>query len=334
MAWDWDKFLRYLATPLGMGAWAESASLDGTPTKSTGAFADIANFFGAKTDISNTELGNWFKQNYSGTASDFINTLDDATLGSLLDQYYTSKDMFGYNQESFDYGAAVQELEKMINSVNGMSKPVAPDYQKIYNEAQEAIDAENQGLYALLDSNLARQTANYQDELGNLNQMYNDYTRQILSNDYIKNQQLMGSVGSALSKSKQSALEAGASAGARLAGNINTILGVQNKQTQQSLETSNQLAQAMLNQRQAAAGIRGNYNQMLNSDTQSRIGIQQGSTERKNNYAAQQFGTQQQIYDNQMSNYEGAMANHSSNPFYGSYQSYRQNKTYKNNQGY
>jgi hypothetical protein len=212
--------------------------------------------------------------------------------------------------------------------------PIAPDYEKIYNNAQTAIDNENKGIYELLDKNLSRQTANFQNEMNSLNQSYNDYSRQILSNDYMKNQQLMGSVTSALSKSKQNALEAGASAGARIAGNINTVLGIQNKQTQQSLETSNQLAQAMLNQRQAAAGIRGNYNQMLNSDTQARVGIQQGSAERKNNYANQQFNTQQQIYNNQMNNYENAMANQSSNPFYGSYQSYRQNKTYKNNQGY
>jgi hypothetical protein len=305
-----------------------------SPVKKSGWGSDIANFFGADTDISNNELGKWFKQNYSGTASDYINSLDDATLGSILDQYYNSESIFGGKKHTFDYNTAVSELESLMNELGTSAIPVAPNYKDIYKEAQDTIDAENQSLYKLLDSDLARQTSNYQDEMSDLNESYNDYTRQILSNDYIKNQQLMGSVSSALSKSKQNALEAGASAGARLAGNINTILGIQNKQTQQSLETSNQLAQAMLNQRQAAAGIRGNYNQMLSSDTQSRLGIQQGSAERKNNYANQQFNTQQQIYQNQMDNYENAMANQSGNPFYGSYQSYQQNKRYKNNQGY
>ena len=305
-----------------------------TPVKKSGWGSDIGKFFGANTDVSNDELGRWFKQNYSGSASDYINTLDSASLGALLNQYYETKNIFGGQEHTFNYGSAIKDLEELINSVNISTLPKAPDYQSIYNQAQQTIDDENQTLYNLLDTNLARNTQNYQDEMHNLNESYNEYTRQVLSNDYIKNQQLLGSVSSALSKSKQNALEAGASAGARLAGNINTILGVQNKQAQQSLETSNQLAQAMLNQRQAAAGIRGNYNQMLNSDTQSRIGIQQGSAERKNNYANQQFNTQQQIYDNQMNQYESAMANQSSNPFYGSYQSYRQNKSYKNNQGY
>ena len=304
------------------------------PVKKSGWLSDIGKFFGADSDISDSDLGSWFKNNYSGTASDYINSLDDTSLGALLDQYYDTENIFGGKQHTFNYNNAVDELESLINNVNGTSMPNAPDYQKIYDDAQAAIASENKNLYNLLDSNLARQTANYRDEMSALNDSYNDYSRQILSNDYMKNQQLMGSVTSALSKSKQNALEAGASAGARIAGNINTVLGIQNKQTQQSLETSNQLAQAMLNQRQAAAGIRGNYNQMLNSDTQARVGIQQGSTERKNNYANQQFNTQQQIYDNQMSNYENSMANQASNPFYGSYQSYRQNKTYKNNQGY
>ena len=228
------------------------------------------------------------------------------------------------------------KLENLINEVNGIQVPTAPNYEEIYNTAQKTIDAENQHLYALLDKNLARQTSNYQDEINNLNESYNEYSRQVLMNDYLKNQQLMGSVSSALSKSKQNALEAGASAGARIAGNINTVLGIQNKQTQQSLETSNQLAQAMLNQRQAAAGIRGNYNAMLNSDTQSRIGIKQGSTERRENMANNMIGTQQMIYQNKMDNYEQAMSLYNTNPFYGSYQAYNQNNLYKNknNQGY
>ena len=330
----WDDFWRFMTTPLGMGAWSPEATTEKTPTKYSGFVSDISKFFGANTDISNKELGDWFKKQYSGQGQDYINNLDSSTLGAMLDEYYSSQNRFGGKEHTFSYNAAVSELEKLMSAVNQYNMPDAPNYQQIYNDAQQAIDAENQGLYALLDKNLARNTQNYQDEMNSLNESYNDYTRQVLSNDYIKNQQLMGSVTSALSKSKQNALEAGASAGARLAGNINTILGVQNKQAQQSLETSNQLAQAMLNQRQAAAGIRGNYNQMLNSDTQSRVGIQQGSTERKNNYANQQFSTQQQIYDNQMNQYESAMANQSSNPFYGSYQSYKQNKSYKNNQGY
>lgn len=302
------------------------------PHYETGWAPEIAKFFGWRfTD--NNELGNWFKRNYSGSASDYINSLSDSELGAILNEYYkVTSSGFGNKAYDLDYNTAVKELEKLTSSIQ--ESPTAPDYQAIYNQAQQAIDTENAELLSLLDANKERQTQSFQDELEALNSSYNDYARQILSNDYIKNAQMLGSVSSALSKSKQNALEAGASAGARLAGNINTILSMQNKQTQQSLETSNQLAQQMLNQRQAAAGLRGNYNDMLASDTASRIGIKQGSAERKNNYANQQFQTQQSIYDNEMQQYEEGMASHQSNPFYGSYQAYNQNKRYKNNQGY
>jgi hypothetical protein len=307
-----------------------------TPVKKSGWGSDIGKFVGANPDVSDSELGSWFKQNYSGSASDYINSLSDAELGALLESYYDSKSIFGGTEHTFDFDEAVSELENLINEYNGIQAPTAPNYEEIYNNAKQTIDDENQQLYALLDENLARQTSNYQDEIDNLNESYNEYSRQILMNDYLKNQQLMGSVSSALSKSKQNALEAGASAGARIAGNINTVLGIQNKQTQQSLETSNQLAQAMLNQRQAAAGIRGNYNAMLNSDTQSRIGIKQGSTERRENIANSMIGTQEMLYQNKMDNYEQAMSHYRNNPFYGSYQAYNQNNLYKNknNQGY
>ena len=341
----------------GAGLTAKNASLNGAngPTKYSGFGAKVRDFFGGDTDISDSELGKWFKNNYDGDYSDYINSLDNATLGAILEQYYETENVFGGKKHTFDENAAVSELESLINSLKGYEAPTAPDFDKIYKDAQSVIDAENEELLAsldsqykndlkLLDENTARQTQIYNDELSNLNSMYNDYSRQILSNDYMKNAQLMGSVSSALSKSKQSALEAGASAGSRLAENINTIMAVQNKQAQQSLETSNQLAQQMLNQRQAAAGIRGNYNDMLNSDTQSRLGlsanynsaqrdIKQGSAFKANDYANQQFQTQNAIYQNQLNNYENALANQSSNPFYGSYQAYRQSKN-KNNQGY
>jgi hypothetical protein len=45
----------------------------------------------------------------------------------------------------------------------------------------------------------------------------------------------------------------------RLAGNINTLLSTQNKQSQTSLETANQLAQMMVNQRNAEASVRARY---------------------------------------------------------------------------
>ena len=289
----------------------------------------------------NASLGNWFKQQYG--KSDYLDSLSDEELGALLEDYwYRDNESFGMYTDEFDYASALADIKALENSKD-IALPEAPDYGQIYKDAQSAINTENEELLSLLDNNLNRTLNTYNkmygQEMSNLNQMYNDYARQLLSRDYMKNSQLMGSVQSSLDRSRQNALEAGASAGLRLASNINTILSTQNKQTQQSLETANNLAQQMLNQRQAAMGLRSDYNNAVNNaynqDTSSRIGLKQGTTERINNYANAQFGTQQSIYENALNNrdtyYDSAF---SENPFSGSYSKYQQGKQYKNKYGY
>lgn len=289
----------------------------------------------------NASLGNWFKQQYG--KSDYLNSLTDEELGALLEDYwYRDNESFGMYTDKFDYNSALADIQALEQSKD-IEIPEAPDYTQIYQDAQSAINSENSELLALLDKNLNRTLSTYgntyRQEMSNLNNMFNDYARQTLSQDYIKNAQLMGTVQSSLDRSRQNALEAGANAGLRLASNINTILSTQNKQIQQSLETANNLAQQMLNQRQAAMGLRSDYNNAVNNaynqDTSARIGLKQGTAERVNNYANAQFGTQQSIYENSLNNrdtyYDSAFGE---NPFSGSYSKYQQGKQYKNKYGY
>ena len=142
-------------------------------------------------------------------------------------------------------------------------------------------------------------------------------------------------MGSALDKTRQNALEAGASAGVRLAGNINTLLSVQNQQNQQSLETSNNLARMLLNQRQAAMGIRNDYNNVLNNYANQRASLMSGTAERKANYANSMMNQQQNIYDQRLQNWnDNLIAVGDGNPFVNYYKNKQYKNQYKNSQGY
>lgn len=145
-----------------------------------------------------------------------------------------------------------------------------PSYESITADILSGKDASVQNYLDILAEDEARRTQVLQDQLEENRLGFDQYRQQLLSNQYQQNAQLLGSVETAMDKSRRNALEAGASAGLRMAENINTTLALQNKQSQTSLETSNQLAQQLLNQRQANAGIRSEYNQMLSDNAAER----------------------------------------------------------------
>jgi hypothetical protein len=294
----------------------------GNPHKYTGALNEM---FG-NTTTSNPRLAQFFKQRV-GNGNDYINSLSNQELGNLLQEYYYKQGgAFGSYRYDFDIDSALRDLGALSN-ISPM--PEAPDWDAINAEAANKVASENAQINRLYDTNLARQTQAYQQNLADNNQAYNDYARQILSNDYQKNAQLMGGLSNSLDKARTSALEAGASAGLRLSNNINTLLSTQNKQAQQSLETATNLAGMMLNQRQAAAGIRNSYNTALSNDAQNRANLISGSSERTTNYQNMLTNKYQNDYNNKMTSWENAHSQYSSNPFYGSYMGYRQNNAYQ-----
>ena len=300
----------------------ERTNKAGNPHKYTGFLNDM---FG-NTTTSNPRLAQFFRQRV-GTDNSYINSLSDQELGNLLQQYYYKQGgAFGSYRYDFDVNSALNDLGA-LNNISDM--PDAPDWDAINAEAANKIASENAQIRNIYDQNLARQTQAYRQNLMDNNQAYNDYARQILSNDYQKNAQLIGGLSNSLDKARTSALEAGASAGLRLSSNINTLLSTQNKQAQQSLETANNLAGQMLNQRQAAAGIRNSYNTALSNDAQNRANLISGSAERTTNYQNMLTNKYQNDYNNKMSSWENAHSRYSSNPFYGSYMGYKQNNSYQ-----
>jgi hypothetical protein len=285
--------------------------------------------YGNSESTSNSDLGRWFRSRANPQFSEYLNAMSDAELGSILDQYYDNKGgWFGNNTYEFNLNSANADLARLAGM--NMNMPEAPDWDAINKEAEDKINLENSQILGLYDQNLARQKQLYNQGMQNNNQMYNDYTRQILSNDYQKNAQLMGGLGNSLDRARSSALEAGASAGLRLSNNINTLLSTQNKQAQQSMDTANNLAQAMLNQRQAAESMRNTYNSALMNDTNARANLINGSTERKTAYQNTLTNNYLNTYNNKMNSWENSNSQYSSNPFYGSYMAHNQNKYYNN----
>ena len=294
-------------------------------------FSKLLSLGSVDDNVSSRDLGNWFRNTYKNDlnedALNYINSLDDETLGALMNQYYdeTGSDWFGTESE-LDVANLIKDINAMKNVNIG---PSLESYLGNYaNEADQAIDDETQRVLALYDQNLARQTNNYNTEMENLNHNYNEYARNVLANDYNKNAQLMGTVQQNMDKARRNALEAGANAGLRIASNVNTLLSAQNKQASTSLETSNQLAQAMMNQRNAASSLRGDYNNMLSNDTNARAGLESGKFERKLN-------ARNALYDSKLNEYNTRQqinteknGNYTSNPFYDSYTTYKKANNY------
>lgn len=300
----------------------------GLPRKTDGWAGDFAHFFGANDQ--NSIISNWFKNNYAQN-NKFINSMSDKEVAALLESFWKQDSSWLWsNMYSLDY----DEIDKYLSQLQNYDKilgemPTAPDYEAIQKQAYNAINSENQELLGMLDQDLARQQNLYQGELNDINSMYGDLRRQTLENNYRNNAQLMGTVGSEMSKARRNALESGASAGMRLAENVNTLLSVQNKQSQQSLETSNQLAQQLLNQRQAAMGVRSAWGQAQSANTQSKIGIKQGTTERAENFANNRFDTENKVYDNKMTQWEDKYNTVTEgNPFAESYRNYYRKNQY------
>lgn len=256
-----------------------------------------------------------FKNNFPEIAGN----MTDAEIKAFLESSYgEGTRVFDKGAKRYDMDAVLQDYEQWqkIQSQIGQM-PGIVNYDDIARQAEQAIKDEDAGLLQMFERDA-------QEQMADNNQAYGQMQRQILSNDYQKNAQLMGTVGSQMSKARQSALEAGASAGARLAGNINTLLSVQNRQSQQSLDTSNNLAQMMLNQRQAAMGIKSNL-------SNQRANVMGGQLNRISGYQSNRLGMEQNLYDARMQNWEDQFsAAAGTNPF----QDYYRRQQQQNRNGY
>jgi hypothetical protein len=246
---------------------------------------------------------------YAPGATDFLNSMSDTDLLNILKSEDFSivddKDP-GLNNLSgkryvFDLNSAVAELNK-LSGIDPNSAPVAPTREQVVEDVYGGKIEEVNKYLADLQEATDRNTDMMQQQLNENQLAFDDYRSNLLSNQYQQNAQLMGQVGSEMSKARRNALEAGASAGLRMAENINTTLAMQNKQSQLSLETSNQLAQQLLNQRQASSGIRSNYNQMLNDNASEARNYKANAVDRHYDYRYNQYQEDKADWDAQYNN--------------------------------
>ena len=196
-----------------------------------------------------------------------------------------------------------------------------PDYvdeEAINNLANQQIDSENAQIQALYDQMLGRSTDLYRTELNDMNTSYNDYVNQLMSNQAQATNAIAGSIRSELQRSQRNAISRGATAAMRLVSNINTELGLQNKAAQQSLDTSNNLAQMLLTQRQSAAQLRSQYAGDMNDYTANTANLMSGTAERKANYRDSMRNEAYSNYQNKMDRWEDNLNSYAGDSPWGS----------------
>lgn len=268
--------------------------------KKWGVFGgDYITPIGAGTSDLNSYIANWFRSNYTDDKYDWLNDKSDAEIYALLEPYFKKSGILD-STETIDSDKLNADLNNLIKTANDLGGLESPDYDEIGKQSDAAIDAEVQGLIDEIEASKNAREDLYNSQIADLNNIYDTSRRQILSNNYQQNTALTDTVGSELNKARQNALEAGANAGLRIASNINTLMSVQNKQNQLSLDTANNLAQQLLNQRQANMGLTSQYQSDIDNYNSEKRSLNNGLTERKSNARANAYGEAESKYNSKV----------------------------------
>lgn len=258
-------------------------------------------------DVSKSE----YDKQISDLEKEYGVTLTKAERDYLKDEFgdksyeFFDADTWG---DQTDYEGRKDWFERLSTALNEL--PPMPEMytstelQDIYNKAAGEIDAETSAIQNIYDSILNRQTEAYQNELDASNDTYNAYANQVLANQLQSQNAMQGAYRAELDRAQRNAITRGASAATRLVANINANLGMQNQSAQQALETSNTLAQALLNQRQAAAGLRQQYSSDLNTNAAQSADLRRGATERRHSYGTEKQNYAQYLRENDYNNWD------------------------------
>lgn len=189
-----------------------------------------------------------------------------------------SSDLEGLNK-------LMEDIQKAHELYGDAPKALTPEeLAQIQEDAYNEIDAENQRLLDLYNQSFNNSQNQLQDELLENSAMFGDYRNQVLTNEAMRQQALAGATRFELDRQQRNAITRGASAAQRLVANINTQLGLQAQSAQQSLDTSNALAQNLLAHRQAQQGVRNSYLNLQNQHNRDIANTLSGQAERRYNY--------------------------------------------------
>lgn len=236
----------------------------------------------------NNQLRDALSSQISGDAASYWGSLSDSEKDALLSNYWQGVDNGFWNLGGLTGSAETFDLDTFLKDIgeygNVEVAPLLEDYvniDKSLADAQASVDAENERLLASLNEDLQRSGDAFVQARDTM-----------LTSQHQRNAQTMDTMASDISRARRNAIEAGASAGVRIAGNVNALLSAQNKMSQQSLDTSNQLAQMLLTQRNAEAGLRNQWRDAQMS-TYDRV---QGRAQNEMNIGQQRYNQAQESW--------------------------------------
>ena len=266
---------------------------------------DLTSWFGLKSDPIADALNARF-----GTG------LSEDQWQNIINQYVTesTKDMelFGNKFHTVDVSKDLSnDVESLLNALS--SRPEAPNKESFLDSARATASELYSGMldeYNALDAN---RLATHQAEMQNITTGYDQLRSNLLTSQYQRNAQLMDSLQSGMERSRRNALEAGASAGIRIADNINTLLSVQNKQSATSMETANQLSQMMINQRNAEAESRRSYDDYMSQSKVNKDNLKREQEGYAQNLANANYNAAYDSYAKKQTDWDSANAY---NPLY------------------
>lgn len=262
-------------------------------------------------------------QGFDAETTALLNSLTPAERDAAFQSFYNEANSYrnlwglaGMNRYELDansLNAAIANMSGYAKELAALGKaPIMSDYLA---DARNQIAEQNAAEFAEMDKLLGQQRDLYNAELKGLGDSYDLARSNLLSQQYQQNSQLMDTLQSGMERSRRNALEAGASAGIRIADNINTLLSVQNKQSATSMETANQLSQMMINQRNAEAATRRDYSSYLQADSAKRSDLRLSADDRAGSLANTNYTSDYNSYNAKKADIESKYD--TTNPLYG-----------------
>jgi hypothetical protein len=186
---------------------------------------------------------------------------NDNELASLLERYRTTDDPSGiekfFGGDPTRYTSGLEGFTADINKLNSFlgDESLFSGRPEMLNK--NVIDLESENLFNTSKDNFLNQVnAGELSSLRDIQGTYDTYRKDMLQQQNLNRGQIMNAYQNTFRDQRTRAIEAGASAGLKLANNVNALLSAQNTQRATSLETSNQLANMAMQQQNAALNQR------------------------------------------------------------------------------
>lgn len=238
------------------------------------------------------------------------NTLSDSQKRAIIndDAFYRTDKGF-HNLWGLTGASEVLNEQALLDELSNISQMQAdyaalgsePIFDDYLSDARAQANAQVAELMKPADDLLAQAGERYKADLADISDDYANARRGLLTQQYQNNAQLMDTLSSSLDRNRRNALEAGASAGIRIAENINTLLSVQNKQSAAAMDTANQLSQMMIDQRAQERSVQDVYDSAQRDHMNRKQELTLGAEDRAVNTATTNYNAAYGAYDRRRS---------------------------------